>query len=117
MSKRLRRFSSGSVDDSVLRLLPHLRDGDELREDQRERSLERRLDASLALAGEDLLEGPSEIARKPRVDERIEHRVQMTGPGEDGEHRVAIGRKTLNHSCCNQNHPQILYLKISNIKG
>lgn len=72
-------------------LIPGLRDRDELREDHVQRRPNAFASLSVSLTGQDLLEGLPEVAREPRVNERIEHRVQVTSPGDDREDELRVG--------------------------
>lgn len=50
---------------------------------------------SFPFTGQNLLESLAEITAETGIDERVEHRVQMAGPGDYGEDCLVVG-ETLN---------------------
>ena len=71
-------------------------DGNELRKDQRQRGLECGFDSSLSSAGEDLFECSTEVPGESRVDQRVEHRIHVAGPGDKCENCFLMGESLNN---------------------
>lgn len=68
-----------------------MRDGHELREDQVERRVDGGVHAMISSAGEYLLEGATKLPTEATVNQRVEHRVDVAEPSENGEDEILVG--------------------------